>query len=65
MDQSLGFSIQTLLDIGLRAKQEAMEHSRTTILHAQHATEFVIYAIFIDVDRQGQHCEAEPKDALD
>lgn len=65
MEQSLDFSVQTLLDIKLRAKQETMEHYRATILHADHATEFVTSATLVDIVTQGQRREADLKDALD
>jgi hypothetical protein len=65
MEQSLDFSIQTLLDIELRAKQETMEHYRATILRAEHAAEFVASAISVGVVTQGQHREADLKHSLD
>ena len=65
MEQSLDFSIQTLLDIELRAKQETMEHYRATILRAEHAAEFVTSATLVDIVTRGQCHEADLKDALD
>jgi hypothetical protein len=61
MEQSLDFSIQTLLDIEIRVKQETMEHYRATILRADHAAEFMTSAILVGVVTQGQHREANPK----
>jgi hypothetical protein len=66
MEQSLDFSIQTLLDIELRAKQETTEHYRATILHAEHTAKFVTSATLVDVATQGQqHREADLKHSLD
>jgi hypothetical protein len=65
MEQSLYFLIQTLLGIELRAKQETMKHYRATILHAEHAAEFVTSATLVDIVKQGQRREADLKDALD
>ena len=64
MEQSLDFSIQTLLDIELRAKQETMEHYQATILHAEHAAEFVSSATLVDIVALGERHEADLKDAL-
>lgn len=65
MKQSLDFLVQTLLGIELRAKQETMEHYRATILHAEHAAEFVTSATLADIVTREQHREADLKDALD
>jgi hypothetical protein len=65
MEQSLDILVQTLLGIELRAKQETVEHYRATILHAEHAAEFVTSAILVDVVTRGQRREADLKDALD
>jgi hypothetical protein len=65
MEQSLYFLIQTLLGIELRAKQETMKHYLATILHAEHAAEFVTSATLVDIVKQGQRREADLKDALD
>jgi hypothetical protein len=65
MEQSLDFSVQTVfLDIELRAKQGTVEHYRATILHAEHAVEYVTYATLLDVVTQRQHREADLKHAL-
>lgn len=64
MERSLDFSVQTLLDMELRAKQETMEHYRATILHAEHAAEFVTYATLVDIVTQWEHSEADLKQHL-
>ena len=65
MEQSLDILVQTLLGIELRAKQETVEHYRATILHAEHAAEFVTSATLVDIVTRGQCHEADLKDALD
>jgi hypothetical protein len=65
MEQSLDFLVQTLPGIELRDKQETMQDYQTTILHAEHADEFVTSATSADIVTRGQRHEADLKDALD
>jgi hypothetical protein len=66
MEYSLNCLIQTLIDIQLRAKQETMGYCRTTILDAEHATEYMISARSLaDIVTHGQRHESDLKDASD
>jgi bacterioferritin (cytochrome b1) len=64
MEPSLNFLAQPLLDDGLRAEQETMEHYRETILHVEHAAEFVGATKLMDVIAREEHHEVDLKDAL-
>jgi bacterioferritin len=64
MEQSSDFLAQPLLDNGLRAELETMEHYRETILRAEHAPEFVRSAKLIDIIAQEERHEVDLKNAL-
>ena len=65
MERSLDFLVQTPLDIELRANQETMEDYQVTIIHAEHAEEFVASTTLADIVIRGQHRGADLKDAFD
>ncbi|MDF2728119.1 MAG: hypothetical protein K0S84_1662 [Nitrososphaera sp.] len=65
MERSLDFLVQTPLDIELRANQETMEDYQVTIIHAEHAEEFVASATLADIVTRGQHRGADLKDTFD
>jgi hypothetical protein len=65
MERSLDFLVQTPLDIELRANQETMEDYQVTIIHAEHAEEFVVSATLADIVTRGQHRGADLKDTFD
>jgi hypothetical protein len=65
MKQSLDFLVKTSLDIELRANQETMEDYQVTIIHAEHAEEFVTSATLADIVTWGQHRGADLKDTFD
>jgi bacterioferritin len=64
MEQSLDFLAQPLLDNGLRAELETMEHYRETIFRAEHAPELVRSAKLIDIIAQEERHEVDLKNAL-